>query len=86
MARIWNGGAKPVTDSLGIMYFFRSSLSSLRFIQATCTIVCLFSLGNFKACGNIYQMVVQIQGEEIKLSQTSHLLLSNSGQGSGGGV
>lgn len=53
MARLWDGGAKPVLYSLRVLYYFRSSLSTLRFIQATFTFVCLSPLGNFKACGNL---------------------------------
>lgn len=85
MARIWNGGAKPVLYSLRVLYFFKSPLSSLRFVQATNTFVCLSSLGNFRTGKYLYQMMVQIQGEEANLSQTSHPFLSHTDQRAGEG-
>ena len=46
--------SKLVLYSLKVLYFlFQGPLFSLRFIQATCTFVCLSSLGNFKACKSL---------------------------------
>lgn len=69
--------------SIFFFFFFRIPLSSLRFIQPTCTLVYLSSLDNCKACGNLYQMAVQLREKKYKSNKL--LLLSNSGQGSGEG-